>query len=148
MAIQETILAALCRETHEAHIAIARRGVIGIRETAVRNRFNMTADENFTGAVAAMHAAARNGAYEVILLNWAEFCPQEGRLCSDGETRVGIDWIRFILLRPGPTVVATSPVDLLTTRIPGVIFRAVPGGILAQWTPADPQPVIIPLIDW
>lgn len=148
MAAPETILAALRRETHEAHLAIAQRGVIGARETTFRNRFNSTADEKFTGALAALHAAARAGTYEVILTNWAEFYPREGRLCSDGETREGADWIGYVLRCQGPPVVAASPVDLLTARIPGVLFRAVPGGILAQWTPPEPQPVVVQPIGW
>lgn len=148
MAVPETILAALRRETHEAHVATAQRGVIGAREITFRNRFNTTADEKFTGALAALHTAARAGAYEVILTNWAEFCPRESRLCSDGETRTGVDWIAYVLRMPGPPVVALSPVDLLIARIPGVTFYAVPGGILAQWTPPDPQPIVIQPLGW
>lgn len=144
----ETVLAALRRETHEAHTNIAQRGIIGARETTFRNRFNTTADEKFTGALADMHTAARAGAYEVILTNWAEFCPREGRLCSDGQTRTGVDWIAYVLRLPGPPVVSPSPVELLTTRVPGVTFNAVPGGILAQWNPHDPQPVIVQPIGW
>lgn len=147
MAVPETILAALRRETHEAHINTAQRGVIGARETTFRNRFNATADEKITGAIAALHTAARAGAYEVILTNWAEFCPREGRLCSDGETRTGIDWIAYVLRMPGLPVVAVSPVDLLIARIPGVTFHAVPGGILAQWHQPE-QPIIIQPLGW